>query len=84
MSVVIPNFVQRVAPLVKLLEAAEKPPERTTDKRSIKSIKLSSLSWGAVQSNTFRSFQDSLRKAVEMAHADPKNVVYVCMYVGGV
>ena len=76
MSVVIPNFVQRVAPLVELLEAAYKKSGRRT-KRSIKSIKLSSLSWGAVHSNAFRSLQDSLRKAVEIAHPDPKKVICI-------
>ena len=77
MSVVIPNFVQRVAPLVELLEAAYKKSGRRT-KMAIKSIKLSSLSWGAVHAHAFRSLQDSLRKAEEIAHPDPKN--FLCNF----
>ena len=77
MATVIPNFVQEVAPLVELLEAAYKKSGRRT-KRSIKNIELASLSWGARHATAFKYLQDSLRSAVQIAHPDPSKVI--CVY----
>eukprot|EP00171_Calliarthron_tuberculosum_P002686 IDg2686t1 len=67
MSIAIPEFSKRVAPLVTVLEEAyEKVGKRT--KRAIKNIALRSLSWGPDEERAFANLQDSLRNAVKMSY----------------
>ncbi len=77
MSVCIPNFVHIVAPLHEILEEAYKKSGRRT-KRSIKSIALSSLSWGAIHESSFKKLQDTLRNAVKLSY--PKEGHELCLY----
>ncbi len=73
MSVTIPEFAKRVAPLVKVLEQAyEKSGKRT--KRAIKNIALRRLSRGPDQERALTDLQDSLRNAVKMSYSDPDKV----------
>lgn len=76
MSVCIPDFARRIAPLVELLDKAYKKSGRRT-KKSIKNIKLRELSWGATHTKSFESLQESLRDAVRMSYVDPKKVICV-------
>ena len=73
----IPNFAQRVDPLLQVLEEAYKKSGRRT-KRSIRGIDLRSLSWGAAHESVFHSLQDSLRSAVQIAH--PSSDKVICVY----
>ena len=76
MSIAIPDFAKRVAPLVALLEEAYTKTGRRT-KRSIRGMLLQSLSWGASHVQAFHELQDTLRNALEMAHPKPDHVVCV-------
>ncbi len=73
MSVTIPEFAKRVAPLVKVLEeACGKAGKRT--KRAIRNISFRRLSWGPDQEHVFTDFQNNLRNAVKMSCSDPDKV----------
>ena len=76
MSIAIPAFTERIAPLTAVLERAyQRSGRRTT--RSIRGMPLSSLSWGTEHTECFEQLQDSLREAVELAHVDPAKQICV-------
>ena len=65
MSLAIPDYARRVAPLNDVLEEAYTTAKRRT-KRAIKSIPLASLSWGPTHEERFSNLQESLRHAVTL------------------
>lgn len=77
MSLAIPYFAVRSAPLTKVLEEAYTHYGRRT-KTSIRNIPLSSLFWGAIQEKTFLQLQDTLRKSVKLSY--PKPDMELCVY----
>lgn len=77
MSNSIPQFAERSAPLVEVLEEAYKKSGRRT-KRSIQNMLLQTLSWGDRHVKAFKSLQDTIRSAVSMAF--PKANKRICMY----
>ena len=76
MSLAIPNFAARVAPLTEVLEEAHKLSGKRT-RKSIQNIALSSLSWGAVHEKAFRNLQDTLRSAVELSYPEPEKEICI-------
>eukprot|EP00171_Calliarthron_tuberculosum_P023749 IDg23749t1 len=77
MSIAIPDFVKRVAPLNDVLEEAYKISKKRT-KKSIKNVMLKNLSWSEEHEQMFYSIQNSLRNAVMLAHQKPGYVT--CIY----
>lgn len=77
MSISIPNFAERVAPLNQILEEAYSRSGRRT-KRSIQGIKLATLSWGATHVANFNDLKDSLVNAVTLSYPDSQRTV--CVY----
>ena len=77
MSIAIPDFTGRTAPLTAVLEQAYSQSGKRTN-RSIRPIRLRSLSWGPDHVKAFLQLQDCLRNAVQLAHPDPEKVV--CVY----
>ena len=77
MSVAIPDFASRCAPLTKLLEAAYTKTGKR-NKRSIRNVALSSLPWGPTEEQCFYQLQDTLRNAVKLSYPLPDKEV--CMY----
>lgn len=76
MSVAIPQFAVRIAPLTAILEEAYSRSGRRTTK-SIKRILLNSLSWGPTHVEAFHSLQDTLCNAITLSYPDPHKVVCV-------
>jgi len=76
MSLAIPNFAQRIGPLVDVLEEAYARSGKRT-KKSIKKVALHTLSWGTAQEEAFRDIQDSIRSAVTLSYPDPEKVICV-------
>ena len=76
MSLSIPQFTQRVAPLQSILESAYAKVGRRK-KNAIKNIQLSKLSWGTDQDNAFNDLQESLRHAVKLSQPDSNKAIYV-------
>lgn len=77
MSLSIPDFARRSAPLTKLLEKAfEKVGRRT--KCSIKKISVSELSWEIENEEAYQSLQITRRKSTELAH--PKKGYVICIH----
>ena len=77
MSIGIPAFAERIAPLSDVLEEAYARAGKRK-KRAIKNIALRTLSWGADQEASFLSLQDTLRNAVDIAYPDKEKVL--CVY----
>lgn len=73
----IPDFARRTAPLVAILEEAYKI-SGSRKKKSIKNIKLSSLSWGAEQENAFKSIQETLQNSIKLCY--PRKEKTICVY----
>ncbi len=71
MSLVIPNFAKRVAPLRTVLDDAFPKSGGKRTAKSIQNIQLASLSWGKQHLDAFRDLQDQLRESVTLAHRDP-------------
>lgn len=71
-----PDFASRISPLNDILMAAYKKSGKRT-KRSIKSIALSSLSWGPIHEQMFQSLQESLPNAVILSYRDPEKEICV-------
>lgn len=70
MSLSIPDFCERVAPLRDLLEEAHRLSGSRT-KRSIQRYTVISLCWGSVHEAAFNDLQGHLRSAVKLAHRKP-------------
>ena len=77
MSLSIPNFAERTAPLNEFLEEAYAQSGRRT-KRSIRSMELRNLSWGKVHEKIFFELQDTLRNAICLSY--PKEDHVICVY----
>lgn len=78
MSLTIPDFNRRAAPLTEILEQAyAKAGKRTT--KSIRKIRLSTLSWGPDHHRAFKYLQDSLEKAVRLSYPDPEKML--CTFI---
>ena len=77
MYLVIPDFVRRVALLVDVLESAFKKSGKGT-KKSIASISVHKLSWGAIHDEDFLDLQKSLRHAVNLSYPNRGRVL--CVY----
>ena len=77
MSISIPNFASRVAPLSDILEEAYTRAGRRT-KRSIKCIKLATLSWGPAHVESFNSLKDTLANSATLAYPDSSKTI--CIY----
>ena len=75
-SLAIPNFPSRVAPLTDTPEEAHKISGKRTSK-CIKNISLLSLAWGAAHEEAFRDLQETLRKAVQFSYPDPEQEICV-------
>ena len=71
MSLAIPDFARRVAPLADVLEEAHPRSGRST-KTSKQGMDLTSLSLGTIQSHAFQNLQDTPRNAVELSYPDPR------------
>lgn len=65
MSSVIPDFVNIVKHIQDIFAEAYKITGKRT-KRPLKSVKLSTLSWGADHQNDFECLKDRVRKAVRL------------------
>jgi len=76
MSLAIPNFAQRIAPLNDVLEEAFTRSGKRT-KRGVQKIALSTLSWGPTHEATFRELQDSLQTAVKLSYPDPQKCICI-------
>lgn len=77
MSLTLPDFARRVSPLNDVLEAAYTRSGKRT-KRSIKTIALSTLSWGTPHEKAFHDLQDMLHNAVKLSY--PKEGMVICIY----
>ena len=78
LSLAIPDFARRIAPLVDVLEEAHQRSGRRT-KKSIQGMDFTSLSWGTIQSEAFQNLQDTLRNSVELSYPDPKKEI--CVFI---
>ena len=78
MSLAIPNFASRVAPLTDTLEEGHKMSGKRPSK-SIKNISLLSLAWGDAHEEAFRDSKETFRKAVQLPYHDPKKDMCVFM-----
>lgn len=71
MSVSIPRFAERAAPLYATLEEAYKRTGRRT-KKSIAKLPVAQLGWGEEQSGAFADLQEQLQNVVKTSHPDPQ------------
>lgn len=72
-----PNFNVLTEPLAEILERAYQKSGKRTNK-SIPSIPVVDLSWGAQHTAAFTSLQASLQNAVKIAYPDPtKRYAYI-------
>ena len=76
MSLSIPDFARRIAPLTGILEEAYKKSGKRT-KKSIRKTALSSLSWGPQHEETFFNLQYSLKTAVTLSYPDPEKSICI-------
>lgn len=67
MSTAIPNFIERIAPLRDILEAAYKK-AGSRKKRAIRGISLSDLAWGPEHETAFLDLQTQIRQSVKLSH----------------
>ena len=73
MALTIPEFNKRAAPLTDILEQAYSKAGKRTAK-TIRKVRLSTLSWGTDHHQSFKYLQDSLENAVRLSYPDPKKV----------
>lgn len=76
MEIYFPNISGTVALLVAVLEEAYLRSGRIK-KRSIKGIKLRTLSWGAKHINYFNKSQDSIRYNVRLSYQNPGKSIFI-------
>lgn len=77
MSLGIPAFAERIAPLNSVLEEAYAKAGKRK-KRAIKNMSLRTLSWGAAQESAFLSLQETLRNHAYLAY--PEKGKIICVY----
>ena len=77
LSIAIPNFAERVAPLRDILDKAYSKAKKRT-KKAIKCISLADLSWADVQTTAYRDIQNALRTSIRLAHPTPDKAL--CIY----
>lgn len=77
MSLAIPDYTARVAPLRAVIEEAYSVSGKRS-RRSVKNIPLSSLSWGPTCIPAFHDLQDQLRQSVKLSHR--KEGYALCLY----
>ena len=76
MSLSIPEFFRRIAPLSNVIEEAHTVSGKRNT-QSIKGMQLRSLSWGTEQESAFLDIQDTLRNAVKLSYPDPQKKICV-------
>lgn len=72
LSMSIPRFAERVAPLRNLLEAAYSRTGGSRKKKSIAKLVLNDLGWSDEHQQAFTGLQEQLKESTRLAHRDPK------------
>lgn len=76
MSNTIPPFVERAAPLYRLLKEAYRKGEKRT-KKAISCLNFKSLEWGERHSAAFTCLQDHLKEVFKTAHPNPDKQLWM-------